>query len=105
MNAGAILECLKASGLHIRAEGGNLRVGPKEAVTPETLELIREHKAELLEAVGRGEHAEVRHWRWIFHYPDGTQTEYRILPEPTLSELRARYPNVSSFTPLAETVQ
>jgi hypothetical protein len=48
MNAAAILSRLQASGLHLRAEGGNLHISPKEAVTPETLDLIREHKAELL---------------------------------------------------------
>ena len=53
MTAHDILERLKSAGLHIKAEGDNLRVGPKESVDHETLELIRKHKAELLEAVGK----------------------------------------------------
>jgi hypothetical protein len=53
MNVQTILARLQASGLHISAEGNNLRVGPREEVTPETLELIRAHKAELLEVVGK----------------------------------------------------
>lgn len=53
-----ILACLQASGTTLRAEGGNLHVSPKEAVTSETLELIRAHKAELLQVVGRSESKE-----------------------------------------------
>ena len=110
MNVALILERLKASGLHIKAEGGNLRVGPKESVTPETLELVRAHKAELLEAVGKrvADHAEAmlsRHWRWLFHYPDGSAVENRILPEPTEQELRTRHPDVVRFERLTDTLQ
>jgi len=105
MNVASILSRLEASGVHVRAEGGKLHVSPRESVTDDLLELIRENKPAILAALEVVGKAESRHWRWIFHHADGTQTEYRILPEPTLSELRALYPNVSSFTPLAETLQ
>jgi hypothetical protein len=48
MKAGAILARLEAAGLHLRADGGNLVVSPKEAVTDELRALMRSHKPELL---------------------------------------------------------
>jgi len=51
MTAGAILARLKAAGLHLRAEGGNLAASPKSALTDDLRALMRAHKAELLQAL------------------------------------------------------
>ena|SRR5712691_3711622 len=52
-----LLSRLQAHGLRIRAEGGNLKISPREAITDELLSLIRDHKAELLQEV-EGNHVE-----------------------------------------------
>ena len=52
MNAPLILEHLAAAGVKLTRNGGNLIATPKAAVTPDVLNLIRQHKPELLEALG-----------------------------------------------------
>ena len=97
MTPSAILDTLKAKGVRLTRDGGDLIATPRAALTDELRALIRQHKAELLEVL--------RSWRWLFHYPDGHAVEYRILPEPTEEELRSLYPEVSRFEPLPETLQ
>ena len=107
MTPGAILDTLKAKGVRLTRDGGDLIATPKAALTDELRTLIRKHKAELLEVIGKdAAYVEPsRHWRWIFHYPNGEAVEYRILPEPTEQELRSLYPEVVRFEPLPETLQ
>jgi len=49
MTATALLHDLQALGVTLQADGDRLRFHPRDAVTPEMLEQLREHKAELLE--------------------------------------------------------
>src|SRR5687767_2118187 len=49
MGAPDLLEHLRAAGVKVARSGGNLIASPKAAVTPEVLQLLREHKAELLD--------------------------------------------------------
>lgn len=106
MTPSAVLETLKAKGVQLSRDGGDLIATPKAALTDELRSLIREHKAELLEAVGKAEHDHtIRHWRWRFHYADGEVVEHRILPEPSEHELHTLYPGVIRFEPLPETLQ
>jgi hypothetical protein len=55
MTPGAILDTLKAHGVRLTRDGEDLIATPKAALTDELRALIREHKPELLEAVGKVE--------------------------------------------------
>jgi hypothetical protein len=49
MNARTTLEGLKHLGIELRADGDHLHYeGPEEAITPELLDRLREHKAKLI---------------------------------------------------------
>ena len=54
MSATAILDQIRAAGVHIRldpVDPDRLRLAPPDRLTPDLLELAREHKAELLSAL------------------------------------------------------
>ena len=51
MGAPDLLHALQDQGLSLWAEGERLLVGPKARITDETRRFIREHKAELLQAL------------------------------------------------------
>ena len=51
MGAPEVLRLLSARGVRVERDGGDLLLSPKAALTDELRGLIREHKAELLEAV------------------------------------------------------
>jgi hypothetical protein len=48
MNANALLECLKASGLSCRVDGGRLLVSPAEKVTDAIRQLVKPLRDELI---------------------------------------------------------
>lgn len=48
MNASALLECLKASGLSCRVDGGRLMVSPADKVTEEIRQLVKPLRDELI---------------------------------------------------------
>lgn len=50
MLAESVIVGLAQAGVRVRAEGEQLRVGPRESVTPEIAELIRENRDSLLAA-------------------------------------------------------
>src|SRR5260221_8108787 len=52
MNAAFVLRDLRHRGLNIRAVGGNLRLTPSNLATPDIIERVRYHKAELLAVLG-----------------------------------------------------
>lgn len=54
MSATALLVELTAKGIELRTEGPRLRFRPVAKMTPELLELVKRHKAELLSLVCRG---------------------------------------------------
>ncbi len=51
MGAPDLLNVLRGMGLHLSAQGSELHVGPRAAITEDARRLIREHKPELLEAL------------------------------------------------------
>lgn len=53
MGAADVLQVLRARGLTLTAEGENVRVGPKTALTDELRDLIKKHKADLLVELGQ----------------------------------------------------
>ena len=48
MDAKAVLSTLRQHGLRLSADGGNIRIEPKSAMTPEFRGLILDHKPALL---------------------------------------------------------
>ena len=48
MSTRRLLEELRGQGVELKVEGGQLRYRPKEAVTAEHLDQLREHKASLI---------------------------------------------------------
>jgi hypothetical protein len=56
MNVQALIEELKGLGVELRAVGDDLEYeGPEEAITPELLERLKAHKAELIAVFRHGE--------------------------------------------------
>ena len=53
MTPGAILDALKAKGVRLTRDGGDLIATPRAALTDDLRALIRAHKVELLQAVER----------------------------------------------------
>ena len=51
MTATEILNELQRRGVELRAEGDRLRFRPKEAVTPDLIKILKQHKAEIIAAV------------------------------------------------------
>lgn len=54
MNAAALVADLRARGVTLRPDGDRLRVRPAEALTPQELETLRRHKAEVLALLAPG---------------------------------------------------
>ncbi len=52
MSASELLAGLRECGVELVATGGQLRYRPREAVTPQLLDHLREHKPELLKLLG-----------------------------------------------------
>ena len=51
MTATEIIRDLQSRGVELRAEGDRLRFRPKEAVTPDLIKILKQHKAEIIAAV------------------------------------------------------
>ena len=51
MTAPEVLERIRAAGVTLTARDGSLIAKPRAAVTPEVLELLKAHKADLLAAI------------------------------------------------------
>jgi hypothetical protein len=75
---GAILDTLKAHGVSLTRDGEDLIATPKAALTDELRALIKAHKPELLEAVGKVEPAEPS--------PEDKDFFRSILPGSTLAK-------------------
>lgn len=86
MGAPELLAHLRSLGLTVSNHGGKLRAEPKGAVTPPVVDLIRQHRDELLSVL------EVRSWGWRITHLDGRTIEHYIVPIQTLAEVQAYYP-------------
>jgi hypothetical protein len=53
--AAAVLEQLHRQGLRVRAAGNRVLLGPRAKITPAVLELVRQHKPAILEALATGD--------------------------------------------------
>jgi hypothetical protein len=53
VTAVVLVETLRARGVHLRAVGDKIRYRPISALTPEDLEALRQHKAEVLALLTR----------------------------------------------------
>jgi hypothetical protein len=53
VTAAVLVETLRARGVHLRAVGDKIRYRPISALTPEGLEALRQHKAEVLALLTR----------------------------------------------------
>jgi hypothetical protein len=55
MNAADLLLDIERRGIRLEAHGDRLRYHPRSALTPDLLDRLKAHKAELLEAIERFE--------------------------------------------------
>lgn len=100
MEARALREHLEDSGFRLTARPDGLAVEPRSALTTETRQLIRAHRAALIDLVSREPRRvtapEVEpgrtFWRFDVQYPNGTAFDVRTLPEATESEARNLWP-------------
>lgn len=60
MSAADVLEQLHRDGLRVRTDGEKVLLGPKERVTMAMVELVRQHKADILHALGASSDLEAR---------------------------------------------
>lgn len=83
MGAPDLLHALQSQGLRVWAKGDRLLVAPKERITDETRALIREHKAELLQALSTDPlpdpAAEARRQRVLAMLDENPAARYAVL--------------------------
>ena len=80
MGAPDILAHLHAAGVSLSRKGDKLIASPREAVTPEIVDLIRAHKPELLEAL-RDPVAEARRQRVLAKLEDNPEAPYAVVTD------------------------
>lgn len=95
MGAPELLSHLRTLGLTVTNHGGKLRAEPRGAVTPPVVDLIRQHKNELLAAL------EVTSWGWRITHLDGRTIDHYIVPVHTLAEVQTYYPG-ATIEPIIE---
>lgn len=92
MTPADILSRLRDFGLTALADGENLIVRPRSAITDEARELIRAHKAELLAALSTETGTS---WGWRIAYPNREPFEIFELPEPTRDMVEQSFPGAT----------
>lgn len=95
-----------ADGVTLRLDSGKLKIMGDTAVVNRWLPLIREHKAEIIEAlkVGAGDTATASRW-WLIHYPDRDPVEVACCPEATHAEILERHPDAVAAEPFTPTIR
>lgn len=95
-----------ADGVTLRLDSGKLKIMGDTAVVNRWLPLIREHKAEIIEAlkVGAGDTATASRW-WLINYPDRDPVEVACCPEATHAEILERHPDAVAAEPFTPVIR
>ncbi len=85
---------------------GTIKATGDGAAVNRWLSVIREHKAEIIEAlkVGAGDTAPASCW-WLIHYPDRDPLEVSCTPPATNAEILEQHPDALAAEPLTPTIR
>ena len=85
---------------------GTIKATGDGAAVNRWLAVIREHKAEIVEAlkVGAGKTATASRW-WLIHYPDRDPLQVACCPEATHAEILERHPDAVAVEPFIPTIR
>ena len=107
MSPATIIREAQADGVSLTlSPAGTIKANGDSAAVNRWLALIREHKAEIVEAlkVGTGDTATASRW-WLIHYPDRDPVEVACCPEATHAEILERHPDAVAAEPFTPTIR
>ena len=107
MTPATIIREAQADGVSLTiSPAGTIKATGDSAAVNRWLALIREHKAEIVEAlkVGTGNPATASRW-WLIHFPDRDPLEVACCPEATHAEILERHPDAVAAEPFTPTMR
>jgi len=107
MTSATIIREAQAEGVRLAlSPAGTIKATGDGAAVNRWLAVIREHKAEIVEAlkVGAGNTAPASRW-WLIHYPDRDPVEVACCPEVTNADILARHPDAVAAEPFTPTIR
>lgn len=107
MTPATIIREAQADGVSLTlSPAGIMKANGDGAAVNRWLALIREHKAEIVEAlkVGTGETATASRW-WLIHFPDRDPLEVACCPEATHAKILESYPDAVAAEPFTPTIR
>jgi len=107
MNPATIIREAQAEGVRLALSStGTIKATGDGAAVNRWLAVIREHKAEIIDAlkVGAGDAATVSRW-WLIHYPERDPVEVACCPEATHTEMLERHPDAVAVEPFTPTIR
>jgi hypothetical protein len=93
-------------------DNGNIGIKPFDALTPQQLEFVKTHKAEIVKELividASSTHptseaepnAQGRFFKFLITRPDGSQFYSCSMPRQTLTEVREQYPDAATIQPI-----
>ena len=107
MTPATIIREAQADGVKLAlSRSGTIKATGDGAAVNRWLTVIRERKAEIIEAlkVGAGDTATASRW-WLIHYPDRDPLEVACCPEATHADILERHPDAVAAEPFAPTIR
>jgi len=107
MTPATIIREAQADGVRLAlSPAGTIKATGDGAAVNRWLAVIRERKAEIIEAlkVGAGDTATASRW-WLIHYPDRDPLEVACCPEATHAEILERHPDAVAAEPFTPTIR
>lgn len=107
MTPATIIREAQADGVRLAlSPTGTIKATGDGAAVNRWLAVIREHKAEIIDAlkVSPGDTATASRW-WLIHYPDHDPVEVTCCPEATHADILERYPDAVAAEPFTPTIR
>lgn len=107
MTHATIIERVEADGVRLTlSPDGTIKATGDGAAVNRWLAVIRQHKAEIVEAlkVGAGDTATGSRW-WLIHYTDREPLELACSPPATHAEVLEQYPDAVAAEPFTPTIR
>jgi hypothetical protein len=90
-------------------DNGNIGIKPFDALTPQQLDFLKTHKAEIIKELSANNpkptseathNAQGRFFKFLATWPDGRQCYLCQMPRQTVDEMRAQFPDVTHIEPI-----
>lgn len=107
MTPATIIREAQSDGVRLAlSPSGTIKASGDDVAVNRWLAVIREHKAEIVEAlkVGAGDTATASRW-WLIHYPDRDPLEVACCPDATHAEILERHPDAVAAEPFTPTIR